>query len=85
MAEKKRAADLIAGDKIDPPAGERSWLWRDGTKRQYTVTEVVDGRVDKGGLWKVIKATVASPYGEQTTGPIKCSMRPDKMIAVNAR
>jgi hypothetical protein len=79
---KVAAADLKPGDVIDPPAGERVWLWRDGVKRRYTVTEIKPGRVTKKGSFVRVEAKVASPYaapGAPET-PISCEILEGKLV-----
>lgn len=85
---KKLVTELTAGDLIDPPAGEKVWLWRDGVKRRYTVTQVVPGKVTKKGRFVKIYATVPSPYADQngdTDRPsdISCQMIETKSVKVH--
>ena len=70
---------LLAGDIIDPPAGEKKWLWRDGTKRRYTVVSLSAGQVTKKGIFVKINATCESPYGGRTFD-ISCEMINTKSV-----
>jgi len=70
---------LIAGDIIDPPAGEKKWLWRDGTKRRYTVVSLSAGKVTKKGMFVKINATCESPYDGRTFD-INCQMINTKSV-----
>ena len=79
---KKQVTELKAGDIIDPPHGERVWLWRDGNKRRYTVTEVHEGMTNKRGRYMKIMATVPSPYGNEEPTTIDCQMLETKQVRV---
>ena len=73
--------ELKAGDIIDPPAGEKVWLWRDGNKRRYTVVSVHRGHVTKKGQFWTVKATCESPYsGEEFA--ISCDLLEGKVVTV---
>ena len=85
---KKLVTELTAGDLIDPPAGEKVWLWRDGVKRRYTVTQVVPGKVTKKGQFVKIYATVPSPYADhngdtERQSDIRCQMIETKSVKVH--
>lgn len=79
---KKPANQLKPGDVIPPPAPERKWLWRDGTKRLLTVIEVTEGRVDKRGLWLSVKASFASPYSDKVSEMV-IDLRPETEVNAN--
>jgi hypothetical protein len=81
MKMKKQVTALAAGDVIDPPAGEKVWLWRDGVKRRYTVQEVKPGCVTKKGEFVRIVAMCDSPYRDQPF-PITCEMLATKSVTV---
>jgi hypothetical protein len=78
---KKQVTELKKGDIIDPPAGEKCWLWKDGTKRRYTVLSVVPGMVNKRGSYVKIVATVESPYSGNTV-KTDCQMIETKKVTV---
>lgn len=65
MKMKKQVTQLVAGDMIDPPNGERKWLWKDGTKRLYTVVSIAPGRTTKRGNFIRIFASCPSPYRDE--------------------
>lgn len=79
----KIVTDLQSGDLIDPPAGEKVWLWRDGTKRRYTVNSVKPGKVTKRGQFVKISATCPSPYGDELMS-INCEMIETKRVTVHS-
>lgn len=78
---KKKVKELQAGDVINPPSHERSWLWRDGKKRMLTIVGIEEGKVDKGGLWLEVKGTIESPYANALF-VMSCSMRPETVVDV---
>ena len=80
---RKQVTELKAGDIIDPPAAEKKWLWRDGTKRRYTVTAIKEGQTNKRGRYIKILATVPSPYSDKTSN-IDCQMLENKKVTVFA-
>lgn len=77
---KVKVSDLKAGHIIDPPAGEKTWLWKDGVKRLYTVTSIETGKRTKKGQFIKINATVPSPYRNDEPTTISCQMLEDKLI-----
>jgi hypothetical protein len=79
---KKQVTELKAKDIIDPPTGEKTWLWRDGIKRRYTVTSISLGKLTKRGQYIKISATVPSPYNDEKPSEIKCEMLSTKMVTV---
>ena len=81
---KKQVTNLTAGDLIDPPAGEKVWLWRDGTKRRYTVVSVGRGRVTKKGQFVHINSVCPSPYRDEEPFEISCQMIETKSVRVHA-
>ena len=80
---KKRVTELTEGDLIDPPAGEKVWLWRDGIKRRYSVVSVEAGKVTAKGGFVRIMATVPSPYGNEQPSNIDCYMLETKLVMVH--
>ena len=80
--KKTQVTQLKAGDLIDPPTGEKIWLWRDGTKRRYTVLSVTEGKVTKRGQFFKISATCPSPYGEDLMNT-DCQMIESKRVTVH--
>jgi hypothetical protein len=78
---KKRVTELKKGDIINPPNGEKVWLWRDGIKRRYTVTGIKPGMVNKRGQYIKIEATVPSPYREKES-TIWCEMLETKTVTI---
>jgi hypothetical protein len=80
---KKQVTELNAGDVIDPPAGEKKWLWKDGVKRRYTVVSVELGKLTKKGRFMKIKATVPSPYRDEEPTTIDCEMLESKSVTVH--
>jgi len=79
---KKQASTLTDGDIIDPPAGEKTWLWEDGTKRRYTVVSVETGKVTKKGKFVKINATCPSPYREGEFD-ISCEMLETNTVTIH--
>jgi hypothetical protein len=77
---KVRVKDLQAGHIIDPPVGERKWLWTNGVKRLYTVTSIETGKRTKKGQFIRIRATFPSPYRNEETSNISCEMLEDKLV-----
>ena len=77
---KVKVSDLKAGHVIDPPVGERKWLWRDGVKRLYTVTSIETGKRTKKGQFIKINATFPSPYRNEEVSDISCQMLEDKLV-----
>ncbi len=80
----KQVTELTTGDIIDPPAGEKVWLWRDGTKRRYTVVSIESGKVTKKGSFVQINATCISPYGDQERFEINCQMIATKKVKLHS-
>lgn len=78
---KKLVTELKAGDIIDPPAGEKIWLWGDGKKRRYTVTETRKGKTTAKGDFVLISSKCESPYGNDMI-IIKCQMLSTKQVSV---
>ena len=78
----KQVTELTTGDIIDPPTGEKKWLWKDGTKRRYTVVSVVPGKVTKKGQFVKINATCPSPYRNEEPFEINCQMIETKKVTV---
>jgi hypothetical protein len=78
---RKQVTDLRQGDVIDPPAGEKVWLWRDGIKRRYTVVSVSRGHVTKKGQFWTVTATCPSPYKDEDFS-IRCDMLEGKIVTV---
>jgi hypothetical protein len=78
---RKQVTELKKGDIIDPPAGEKVWLWKDGIKRRYTVVSVRPGKVTKRGRYIKIAATVPTPYGPGDSS-IDCLMLETKSVTV---
>lgn len=81
-SNKVAAKNLQAGNIIDPPAGERVWLWKDGIKRQYSVTSVELGKRTAKGQFVKIKATFPSPYRNEELSTIDCQILEDKLVTV---
>ena len=83
---RKQVTQLTAGDIIDPPAGEKVWLWKDGIKRRYTVVSVSPGKVTKKGQFVQINCTCDSPYsvvaGKQFN--INCEMIETKTVRLHS-
>lgn len=79
----KRVCELVEGDVIDPPAGERGWLWKDGTKRRYTVVRVADGKITKAGRFLRVFAKCPSPYRNEELFEINCDMLENKKVTVH--
>lgn len=79
---KKPISELIEGDVIDPPYGERAWLWKDGVKRRYTVRSVEQGERTKRGQFMKIRCVCPSPYRNEELFNINCQMLECKMIKV---
>jgi len=77
---KKKVTQLTAGDMIDPPAGEKVWLWRDGVKRFYTVLSIGRGKLTKKGQFVRINATCPSPYADEKPFEINCDMIETKTV-----
>lgn len=79
---KVTAANLQAGNIIEPPAGEKVWLWRDGVKRLYTVQSVTPGKRTKKGQFVKVNCLCPSPYGNEEPFQINCQLLEDKLIAL---
>lgn len=77
---KVTAANLQAGNIIDPPAGERVWLWRDGIKRRYTVQTVQPGKRTKAGQFVKVVSTCPSPYRNEEPSEISCQILETKLV-----
>ncbi len=78
---QKFVTELASGDIIDPPAGEKVWIWRDGTKRRYKVVSVELGKKTKRGQHMKIFATCPSPYGDHDMETY-CQMLSTKRVTV---
>ncbi len=76
----KLASELMAGDVIPPPAGERGWLWRDGIRRRMTVVAVVGSHADARGPWLHVRVTFPSPYTVRTSTTV-FSIRPGTKVS----
>jgi len=79
---RKQVTQLQAGDIIDPPAGEKTWLWKDGTKRRYTVQSIGTGKRTAKGQFVRIFATCPSPYNDEQPFEINCDMLESKIVTV---
>jgi hypothetical protein len=77
---KIKVSQLVGGHVIDPPVGERKWLWKDGVKRLYTVTSLERGKTTKKGQFIKINATCPSPYKDEHPFNISCEMLEDKLV-----
>ena len=77
---KIKVSDLREGHIIDPPAGEKKWLWTNGVKRLYTVTSIVRGKTTKKGQFIKVMATCPSPYTNEEPFDIDCQMLEDKLV-----
>lgn len=80
---KKLVTELQAGDVIDPPQGEKCWLWRDGVKRKYTVVSTKPGKITKKGEFTKITAMCPSPYNNQSPSEHRCEMLSNKLIKIH--
>jgi hypothetical protein len=81
---KKLLTELTAGDVIDPPAGEKKWLWKDGVKRRYTVVAVEPWSRTKKGQFVRINAMCNSPYRDEEAFEISCEMLETKTVKIHA-
>ena len=79
---RKQVTALAAGDIIDPPSGEKCWLWSDGVKRRYTVLSIEEGKLTKRGAYVRINATFSSPYDAEKTSTTHCQMIATKTVTV---
>ena len=78
---KKLVSELKPEDVIDPPTGERCWLWADGVKRQYTIIEIRTGRKTKKGQFLRISYKYPSVHKDcMSLG--SCDMLATKSIKV---
>ena len=77
---KIKVSELVRGHIIDPPVGERKWLWTNGVKRLYTVTSTVSGKRTKKGQFIKVMATCPSPYKNEEPTTIDCQMLEDKLV-----
>ena len=79
---KVTAANLQAGNMIEPPAGEKVWLWRDGIKRLYTVQSVTAGKRTKKGQFVKVDCLCPSPNRDEQPFKISCQLLEDKLITL---
>jgi hypothetical protein len=79
---KVTAANLQPGNVIEPPAGEKVWLWRDGVKRLYTVQTVTEGKRTKKGQFVKVNCLCPSPNREEEPFKISCQLLENKLIAL---
>ena len=77
---KIKVSQLVSGHVIDPPVGERTWLWTNGVKRLYTVTSIVRGKTTKKGQFIKVLATCPSPMRNEEPFDIDCQMLEDKLV-----
>lgn len=79
---KVTAANLQPGNLIEPPAGEKVWLWRDGIKRLYTVQSVTPGKRTKKGQFVKVNCLCPSPTAGEKPFAINCQLLEDKLVAL---
>ena len=79
---KKRVQDLVAGDIINPPAGEKVWIWKDGVKRRYRVVSVELGKKTKRGQYIKLNCVCQSPYDASREMENSCQMLATSSVTV---
>ena len=80
--KKKQSTNLKQETKSIHPKANKSGLWKDGIKRQYTVVSTKPGKTTKRGKFIQINAIFPSPYREGIPSETSCQMLETKSVKV---